>query len=143
MESIVLESESSVVSTNEKLGYVNHSSTNSAVVDNNSTVFITLANTETVLVENTESQIILAGVMGPPGKDGISEENMVYSKRIDFIDDNTMYKGEALPGSSDTSPVWRISKVVIASDSDVTITWATGAADFDKVWANRQTYIYM
>ena len=141
MESIVLESESSVVSTNEKLGYVNHSSTDSAVVDNNSTVFITLASTETVLVESQETQVILTGSAGPPGRDGTSEENMVYAKQVDFVGDSIIYRGEAVAGTATSAPNWRIRKVSIVND-DISETWADGNTNFDNVWESRAILIY-
>jgi hypothetical protein len=142
MESVVLESQASVVSTQEKLGYINHVESESAVVDNDSAVFISLSQVETVLIESPSAQVIVAGVTGPPGKPGVVEDDVPYSKRIDFIDDNNFYKGEAVPGTQETSTLWRISKVEIASDSDVTTTWASGNAEFDKAWSQRLTYTY-
>ena len=143
MDTIVLEKDSSVVSLNDLLSYVNHSSTESTVLENSSTVFVTLTSTETVLVENKEATIVVAGQLGPPGKDGISEENMVYSKRVDFVDDNTMYKGESVPGTGNSALGWRISKIVISpTDGDVDTLWADGTANFDKIWSNRLTYLY-
>lgn len=67
---------------------------------------------------------------------------MVYSKRVDFVGEDVIYRGEAAVGSSEANPVWRIRKVVLAQDDDVTETWAGGTAVFDKVWSDRATYIY-
>ena len=67
---------------------------------------------------------------------------MVYSKRIDFVTEDELYRGEAVVGSSENVAVWRIRKVVIAGDGDVTETWAGGTADFNKQWNLRTTYTY-
>ncbi len=139
MESIVLESQSSVLVDNDSTNYVNHSSTETAVVDNNSTVFVTLTNKETVLLETNSNHLVITGMMGPAGK---SEEEMVYSKRIDFVTDDLIYKAEASAGTLDTAVGWRIRKVVIGPDGDVSETWASGNTNFDKVWSNRLTYTY-
>lgn len=70
------------------------------------------------------------------------EEDMVYSKRIDFVSENILYRGEAQVGASEASAVWRIRKVVLATDGDVAETWAAGTAEFNKAWNLRLTYIY-
>ena len=67
---------------------------------------------------------------------------MVYSKRIDFVTEDELYRGEAVVGSSENVAVWRIRKVVIAGDGDVTETWAGGTADFNKQWNLRTTYTH-
>lgn len=71
-----------------------------------------------------------------------TDEEVPYAKRIDFISDNLIYKGEALPGSSESAPVWRIHKVTLATDSDVAETWADGVSTYTKVWDQRLTYNY-
>ena len=70
------------------------------------------------------------------------EEDMVYSKRIDFVSDAELYRGEAAVGSTETAASWRIRKIVLAGDGDVTETWASGTANFDKQWSLRATYTY-
>jgi len=143
MDAIVLEDKSSVSILDEKTQYINHSSTENAVIDNNSTVFVSTTNIETVLLEKDNSTILVTGIAGPPGADGKSEEEMVYSKRIDFVTEDIIYKAEAAAGTSILSPGWRIRKVVISADGDVSETWASGNTNFDKVWADRLTYTYM
>ena len=76
------------------------------------------------------------------GSGTITDEEMPYAKRIDFITDNELYKAEAAVGSSESSPVWRIRKVIIARDNDVSETWANGTSAYDKIWANRLSYSY-
>jgi uncharacterized protein YdaT len=69
-------------------------------------------------------------------------ENGLYTRRIDFINDNLFYKGEALPGSSESALSWRISLVQLSLDGDLSETWANGTSDFNKAWSDRLTYIY-
>ena len=45
-------------------------------------------------------------------------------------------------GSADSEAVWRVRKVVIAGDGDITETWAGGSALFDKVWDDRASLGY-
>lgn len=72
----------------------------------------------------------------------VSEDEMVYSKRVDFITESFLYKGEATVGSSEAATVWRIRKIVIGTDGDITETWASGSADFSQVWNNRLLLTY-
>lgn len=118
----------------ERLDSVTQSTVTEAIVSH--------SNTEYVLVTLDQSSVVVSGLVGPPGKDGIAEEDIVYSKRIDFISDDLLYKGEAVVGSPEGNPVWRIRRVEIASDGDVTETWAEAQASFDKIWDNRLSYIY-
>lgn len=76
------------------------------------------------------------GPSGPPGG-----EEMKYSKRVDFVSTDTIYKGEAEPGSSEDDAVWRISKITFV-DEDTTEQWAEGNASFDKMWSSRLGYNY-
>lgn len=106
-----------------------------------SNTFVTLTNEATVLVETQNSQVIITGQAGPKGQN--AEDVDMYSKRVDFVNDNLLYKGEAAVGSSEAAAVWRIRRIVIGSDSDVTETWAAGTASFDKVWADRASLTYI
>jgi hypothetical protein len=109
-------------------------------VEDSLTSVISQVKESTVVVNASSTEVILAGQLGPRG---LTAEDMdVYSKRIDFISETELYKGEAAAGSSENSPVWRIRKIVLAIDNDVTETWASGTASFDKVWANRSALVY-
>ena len=77
------------------------------------------------------------------GSTTITDEEMPYAKRIDFVTDNELYKAEADVGSAESSPVWRIRKVIIAGDNDVSETWANGTSTYDKVWVDRLSYSYL
>lgn len=93
-----------------------------------------------VLVDGNINELPVGDTLA--GSNGTSEEDQVYSKRIDFISDSVLYRGEAAVGSSESSSVWRIRKITIASDNDISETWADGVATFNKVWTDRLTYIY-
>ncbi len=103
---------------------------------------ITLEKTSQVVNSVANNQIIVTGLLGPAGAPATSEEDIMYSKRIDFISDSEMYRGEAITGASESASVWRIRKIESAIDGDISETWASGSALFNKVWADRLTYIY-
>lgn len=72
------------------------------------------------------------------------EDSMVYSKRVDFISDAELYRGEASVGADTSAPVWRIRKISISPiDSDVVEIWADGVSLFSKIWDNRLNYQYI
>jgi hypothetical protein len=79
----------------------------------------------------------------PNQSESTSDEEMPYAKRIDFITENELYRAEAAVGTLDSSPAWRIRKIVIGADNDVTETWAGGSALYDKVWNDRLSYTYI
>lgn len=93
-------------------------------------------------IETSQIKSVLANAQGPAGPAGASAEDEVKSeKRIDFVGDTVIYKGEAVPGTSDSASVWQISKTTFVGD-DVIVSWANGTANSDKVWNNRETYNY-
>jgi hypothetical protein len=108
----------------------------------------TLLNTpsDTVLSSEENTSVVVTGLIGPQGlqgQPGIAEDDMPYSKKIDFVTESELYTGEAAVGSLALDSVWRIKRTIIATDSDVEVTWASGTASFDKVWATRATYTYI
>jgi len=76
------------------------------------------------------------------GTTSTTDEEMPYAKRIDFITDNELYKGEAAVGASETALLWRIRKVTIGADNDVVETWANGDSEYNKRWSDRLTFTY-
>ena len=124
------------------------------VVEGSKTTVVSEITGNIVQEQQTKEAVIVGGVQGPPGPQGLqgvqglpgitapAEEEMTYSKRIDFISDNVLYRGEAAVGSSEASLSWRIRKVVIEQDGDVSETWAAGTAAFDKTWNLRASYNY-
>lgn len=69
------------------------------------------------------------------------EVEMIYAKRVDFVGESLIYKGEAEVGSLDSESVWRIHKLTIVDD-DVTEEWASGESAFNKIQEDRYDYIY-
>lgn len=76
------------------------------------------------------------------GYRSITQATPVYAVRYDEVSSSTAYRGEATAGATEGEPAWRIQKIVIVND-DVTITWASGTTEFDKVWTNRLSYTYL
>lgn len=95
-----------------------------------------------LVTSSTKSKILKLVTAGPQGPAGSSEDEVPYGKQIDFVGDNIIYKGEAIPGSGTATSVWRINRTTILSDGDVIVEWANGTASFDKVWDNRVSYNY-
>jgi len=73
---------------------------------------------------------------------GRAEDTVTYATRYDQVSDLLAYKGEAIVGSEDDEPKWRVQKLVFGTDGDVTITWANGTTDFRNVWDDRATLTY-
>jgi hypothetical protein len=69
-------------------------------------------------------------------------DSMPYAKRVDIVSDLVIYKGEAAVGSADSSASWRIWRLTFNVDGDVTEEWASGNANFDKVWDDRALLSY-
>lgn len=101
--------------------------------------------TITVAPGSTISSIGIIGPAGPAGPMGPPsvEEEVPFAKQINFISDNLLYRGEADPGTATSAALWRVRKITIdAADSDVTETWASGTANFDKIWDNHLGFTY-
>lgn len=92
---------------------------------------------------STEGKVGIQGEQGEQGPTGISEEDVAYAKRTDFTNNDTIiYKGEAAVGTDDATALWRIRRLTIASDNDVTEEWADGTEAFTKTWTDRYTISY-
>lgn len=64
-----------------------------------------------------------------------------YTKRVDDVSIDILYVGAAAPGSLESASVWQIYKADFTGTS-VVKTYASGTADFDKIWDNRTGYTY-
>lgn len=69
------------------------------------------------------------------------EANQQMITYIDTVDANTMYVGNAAPGSSTSGSVWRIKKIA-TSGAIQSVLFAGGTTYFDKKWSDRATYTY-
>lgn len=65
-----------------------------------------------------------------------------YTLLLDEVSATVSYVGEALPGASQSSAVWRIKKLDESGTPELQVEWADGTSDFDKVWDDRATYTY-
>jgi hypothetical protein len=87
--------------------------------------------------------LVLASVVVPAinvavsGGTSQSEDDVAFAQRIDVISDLLIYRAEAVPGSLDAEAKWRIRRITIATDDDVTTEWADGVASFTKIWNDR------
>lgn len=63
-----------------------------------------------------------------------------YNKIVETIGSFT-YIGEAMPGSTEVSSVWRIRRIETVGDIMYTL-WADGTSDFIKSWSDKLTYTY-
>lgn len=141
--------EPSAVSTNTSNNILEAVVTNAetAVVVSNTdsfSVIQTIKDTVILAVELVSTPVLggIQGIQGIQGISGTTEEDTMYSKRIDFISDSLLYRGEALVGSAENAAVWRIRKITIDIDGDITEVWASGTASFDKVWIDRASLPY-
>jgi len=112
---------------------------NSVYIEYNNQIVADTEKHDTVISNSDIPTIVSGGVQDTVP---IADESMRYIKRIDFISDNEFYKGLAIPGSSETAPVWQISKTVILSDNDMSVNFADATTNFSKAWADRVTYVY-
>lgn len=61
--------------------------------------------------------------------------------RIDTGDPTKIYKGYALPGSANGDPAWSIQRIETL-DNSVSVLWAAGNRNPDKIWNDRATLTY-
>ena len=73
---------------------------------------------------------------------GAVDMGVELNRLTDFVGEDVIYRGEAMPGTSDeNAAVWRIKRIMFLN-GDVSEKWAAGAADFNQVWANRASLAY-
>ncbi|MCA6515156.1 MAG: hypothetical protein IM577_06110, partial [Chitinophagaceae bacterium] len=71
-----------------------------------------------------------------------TQEKKTYKKLIDEPDANTIFIGLADPGSSASSAVWQIKKIVF-SGANISELLANGSDAFDQIWNNRNSLTYI
>ena len=71
---------------------------------------------------------------------GINESN-TFKTRIDDLGNGSLYKGEAIAGTSESTSLWRISKISTVG-SVTSFDYAEGNSDFVHKWSDRDSYIY-
>jgi hypothetical protein len=70
-----------------------------------------------------------------------AELEVQYDRLVDEEGTFT-YIGEADPGTTQATALWRIKRVSEQPDGDLEILWANGSAAFDKIWTSRAVYTY-
>ena len=83
------------------------------------------------------SNITFQGVSAFTTGGSASTEAVMLAKRVDFLSETVVYIGEAQPGTTTASALWRIKRVTLGPGEDVTEQWAGGSASFSQVWDNR------
>lgn len=72
--------------------------------------------------------------------------NVAQTQRVDQVDPDAtpeiIYRGKALPGTAENVAAWRIERITIAADGDVTTVFADGDDLFDNIWNNRASLSY-
>ena len=83
----------------------------------------------------TEEQILLDRIFKSVGD---------YSVYIEYdANQDPVYMGEAVHGSSKLNAVWRIRKVTYdANHNPTSVLWAEGTTAFNKIWNGRGAYLY-
>lgn len=138
---LVTEEIASTITTENNNSVTIESTKTESVVSSSTDNSVTNTETYNVLVEVEAATVVAAGIQGPPGPTGLSEDAVAYARQIDFVGEDTIYKGEAEAGASFSNAVWRIRKIVLTGD-DVSETWADGNSNFDNVWNDRLSLIY-
>ena len=69
-----------------------------------------------------------------------------YARRADFVGETIIYRGEAAPGTADTSAAWRIKRIEFSvggdGKQDVVEKWAGGVDGFVHAWTDRAALEY-
>jgi len=69
--------------------------------------------------------------------------DLPFTSRIEYSGSgNPIYVGEADPGTGTGESNWRIKKIAYTSNNPISVKWASGDANPNKIWADRATYIY-
>ena len=134
--------EIAVTPTEKEIVYAVSENQSVTVVDAPESEIFAISESNESLVTETivEVVVVVAGEQGPPGKP--AEEDMPYAKRTDFVTDSLIYRGEAEVGTADATEGWRIRRITIGVDGDVTEEWAGGSSGFTNAWNNRASLSY-
>jgi hypothetical protein len=86
-----------------------------------------------LIVETTTTELIEAGVQGPPGPPGTA-----YERRHEFVlADLTDYMAYADAGSDEGDDVWTVTRLTIAANGTQVSVQAVGVN-----WTDRATHTY-
>jgi len=94
---------------------------------------------------DTDSSDIYTKVAGVWNLQGNLSE-VALTLRTDTVDPTASpevtYKGEALPGTTESTSAWRVQRLTLQSDGDIEILYADGDDSFDNRWDQRLSLIY-
>ena len=62
--------------------------------------------------------------------------------RQTFSGSNLIYVGRAIPGSSESDPVWQIYEYTYSGSKNTEINFASGSNEFKHQWSERENYEY-
>lgn len=117
------------------------------VWDNGTWTIVSTSLTQTNLAGGTENQIL---VKKSSTDYDFQWEDMIinlpettYTKLLDQVSSTLLYLGEAAPESVEGDPVWRIQRITFDSAGNVDeVRYAVGG-NFDQIWDNRTSLIYI
>lgn len=87
--------------------------------------------------------VTLVDTSGAPvaaGGGGGSSAEVIYTKRIDQVNDNVLYVGESLPGTAPSTSFWKIKRVTTVG-SEILIEWAN-EGQLSSKWDDRTSLLY-
>jgi len=82
-----------------------------------------------------------SGPSGPSGVPGVESDDVPYDLETDTSNPSVTYVGQADPGSSTASAVWRIKRITETAGG-ASIDWADGVGTFTHVWDDRASLTY-
>lgn len=96
------------------------------------------------LTSISEAQVKRAEDAAALAVEAVGYTGINYDKRSEVTTPNVVYRAEALPGSSETAPVWRICRIniVYGNPTLVTKTYPDGNKSYNRQWSARSTYNY-
>ena len=83
-------------------------------------------------------------IIPPPDEDddlAVEVVSPFYATQLDEVSETVTYLGKADPGADTSWSVWQIQRITTVGE-DLVIEWASGTAEFDKIWDNRLGYSY-
>lgn len=108
-----------------------------SVVENNISVSFENDKIDVSVVEQAVQVIVTEASDTPPP----TVEEELYDIEIDTSVANITYVGQALPGTSSSTPAWRIKRIT-ETVTGSSVDWADGAAEFVHAWDDHLTLTY-
>lgn len=95
----------------------------------------------TVVIDNDKVEVLISDVIIKEVIEYLPEEDEVYDIEVDTSIAGVTYVGQALPGTAKATAAWRIKKITETAGGS-SVDWASGNAEFNKVWDDRLSYTY-